>query len=37
MGYDLGGAIALRLGMETKFTKVISGIITLHPTWTDKI
>lgn len=37
MGYDLGGAIALRLGMQPKFSKIISGIITLHPTWTDKI
>ncbi len=37
LGYDLGGAIGLRMGMEPKFTKSITGIMALHPTWTDKI
>jgi len=33
----MGGAIALRVGMENKISKALSGIIALHPTWTDKL
>lgn len=37
MGYDLGGAIALSLGLHPKLSKVVDQIVVFHPTWTDSI
>ena len=37
MGYDLGGAMALRSALNSKLSKAVSQIIAFHPTWTDKV
>ncbi len=37
LGYDLGGAIALSSCLNNKLSKSIKGIISFHPTWTDKV
>jgi len=37
IGYDLGGAISLSVGLQNHINKSVSQIIAFHPTWTDSI